>query len=73
MREGFVRLMSGAGDYDALGAKLAREHERWTEGLLAGRASAVPGLDVIRVRSTTQLTGLPATPTPAESGKRARG
>jgi len=73
MREGFVRLMSGAGDWDALQAKLAHDHERWTQGILAGRASAVPGLDVIRVRSTTQLTGLPATPTPPNSGKRARG
>jgi halogenation protein CepH len=73
MREGFVRLMSGAGDWDDLQAKLATDHERWTQGILAGRASAVPGLDVIRVRSTTQLTGLPATPTPPDSGKRARG
>jgi FAD-dependent halogenase len=73
MREAFVRLMSGAGDWDATETKLAREHERWTEGIRAGRAGAVPGLDLIRVRSTTHLTGLPANPTPQDPARRARG
>jgi flavin-dependent dehydrogenase len=73
MREAFVRLMSGGGDWDAAETKLAREHERWTEGLRAGRAGAIPGLDVIRVRSTTHLTGLPANPSPQDPKRRARG
>ena len=72
MREAFVRLMSGGGDWDAAETKLAREHGRWTDGIRAGRASAVPGLDVIRVRSTTQLTGLPALPAPQDTARRAR-
>lgn len=71
-REGFVRLMSGGGDWDAVETRLATEHERWEAGLRAGRASAIPGLDVIRVRSTTQITGLPASPR-SDPSRRARG
>jgi 2-polyprenyl-6-methoxyphenol hydroxylase-like FAD-dependent oxidoreductase len=72
-REGFVRLMSGGGDWDAAETQLAREHERWAAGIRAGRIGAIPGLDVIRVRSTTQLTGLPASPAPqGDPARRAR-
>jgi halogenation protein CepH len=59
-RATFVRLISGNGDWDAAATLVAREHARWTDGLRAGRAGAVPGADVLRVRTTTDLTGLPA-------------
>jgi flavin-dependent dehydrogenase len=58
IRETFVRLISGNGDWDAAETGLAREHARWADGIRAGRASAVPGLDVLRVRSTQAITGL---------------
>jgi halogenation protein CepH len=61
-REGFVRLISGNGDWDAAAALVAREHARWADGIRAGRAGAVPGLDVLRVRTTHEVTGLPARP-----------
>jgi flavin-dependent dehydrogenase len=61
-RESFVRLISGNGDWDAVEAALAREHARWTDGIRAGRAGAVPGTDVLRVRTTVALTGLAARP-----------
>ena len=58
-REAFVRLISGAGDWDAAETLVAREHGRWADGIRSGRAGAVPGMGVLRVRSTTDLTGLP--------------
>ena len=61
-REAFVRLISGGGDWDAAATLVAREHARWADGIRAGRAGAVPGLDVLRVRSTTEVTGLPPRP-----------
>jgi halogenation protein CepH len=61
-RESFVRLISGNGDWDAAASLLAAEHARWVDGIRAGRAGAVPGLDVLRVRATSHLTGLPAAP-----------
>ncbi|MFN8544690.1 MAG: NAD(P)/FAD-dependent oxidoreductase [Candidatus Binatia bacterium] len=59
MREAFVRLISGGGDWDAAPGLLAREHARWAEGIRAGRPAAVPGNDLLRVRSTLGITGLP--------------
>ena len=68
-RESFVRLISGNGDWDAAGSILAAEHARWVDGIRAGRPGAVPGLDVLRVRATTHLTGLPAGPRNGRSGE----
>jgi halogenation protein CepH len=59
-REAFVRLISGGGDWDAAETLVAREHARWADGIRAGRAGAVPGMDVLRVRTTADLTGLRA-------------
>jgi flavin-dependent dehydrogenase len=64
-RETFVRLISGNGDWDAAATVVAREHARWADGIRAGRAGAVPGMDMLRVRTTTALTGLPAGRAPA--------
>jgi FAD-dependent halogenase len=61
-RESFVHLISGNGDWDALGGTLEREHARWTDGIRTGRAGAVPGTDVLRVRTTASITGLPVRP-----------
>jgi halogenation protein CepH len=58
LREAFVRLISGNGDWDAAETLVAREHARWADGIRAGRAGAVPGADVLRVRSTIDVTGL---------------
>jgi halogenation protein CepH len=57
-REAFVRLISGGSDWDAASALLAREHARWAEGIRAGRPSAVPGNELLRVRRTLAVTGL---------------
>src|SRR4029077_9256553 len=61
-REAFVRLISGGADRDAVAALVTREHARWADGIRAGRAGAVPGLDLLRVRATAELTRLPARP-----------
>jgi len=61
-RAAFVRLVSGNGDWHAAPALVAREHARWTEGIRAGRPGAVPGMDLLRVRATTDVTGLPPRP-----------
>jgi halogenation protein CepH len=61
-REAFVRLISGGGDWDAAETLVASEHARWAEGLRSGRPSAVPGNDLLRVRTTSALTGLPSRP-----------
>src|SRR5207237_951878 len=57
-REAFVRLISGNGDWDAAQALLAREHARWADGIRAGRAGAVPGIELLRVGLIRRLTGL---------------
>ncbi|TMA48855.1 MAG: tryptophan 7-halogenase, partial [Deltaproteobacteria bacterium] len=57
-REAFVRLISGNGDWDGAPALLAREHARWADGIRAGRAGAVPGIELLRVGLTRRLTGL---------------
>jgi len=53
-----VRLISGNGDWDAAQALLAREHARWADGIRAGRAGAVPGIELLRVGLIRRLTGL---------------
>jgi FAD-dependent halogenase len=58
-RAAFVRLISGGSDWDAAAVSLAREHARWADGIRSGRPGAVPGVDVLRVRTTTAITGLP--------------
>ena len=62
VREAFVRLISGNGDWDTAETLVANEHARWAEGIRAGRPGAVPGLHVLRVRTTTEVTGLPPRP-----------
>ena len=62
LREAFVRLISGNGDWDAAETLVAHEHARWADGIRGGRPGAVPGLDVLRVRTTTVVTGLPPRP-----------
>jgi len=57
-RAAFVRLISGGSDWDAAAVSLAREHARWADGIRSGRPGAVPGVDVLRVRTTTAITGL---------------
>ena len=59
-RESFVRLISGGSDWDAAATSVAAEHERWAEGIRSGRPSAVPGIDLLRVRNTNVLTGIPS-------------
>ena len=61
-RETFVRLISGNGDWDAAATVVARAHARWSAGIHAGRAGAIPGTDVLRLHTTTAVTGLPAVP-----------
>ena len=58
VREAFVRLISGNGDWDAAATLVAREHARWVDGIRAGRAGAVPGVDLLRVSLARRLTGL---------------
>jgi FAD-dependent halogenase len=50
-RTAFVRLMSGGGDLD----EIDREHERWDDAIRRGRASALPGNELLRVRTTQRL------------------
>jgi len=54
-RETFVRLISGGGDWDAVGTVIAREHARWADAIRAGRAANVPGGDLLRVRATRAI------------------
>jgi halogenation protein CepH len=57
-RETFVRLISGGGDWNAAETRVAAEHARWADAIRAGRAGAVPGSDLLRVRATLNVTGL---------------
>jgi FAD-dependent halogenase len=59
-RESFVRLMSGNGDWHAMDTVVAAEHARWAEAIRTGRPGAIPGNDLLRVRRTAEITGLPA-------------
>ena len=54
-RTAFVRLMSGGGDWDALPGVLEREHARWEDAIRNGRPGAMPGNDLLRVRTTERL------------------
>src|SRR5262249_28131540 len=54
-RTSFVRLMSGGADWDALPEVLEHEHARWGDAIRLGRASALPGNDLLRVRTTERL------------------
>jgi halogenation protein CepH len=54
-RTAFVRLMSGASDWDAFPDILAREHTRLSAAIRSGRAGALPGTDILRVRTTERL------------------
>jgi halogenation protein CepH len=57
-REAFVRLISGGADRDAVGDVVAREHARWAEAIRSGRPGALPGNELLRVRTTARWTGL---------------
>jgi FAD-dependent halogenase len=57
-REAFVHLISGNGDWEVAETLVPREHARWANAIRVRRVGAVPGIDVLRVRSTTDLTGL---------------
>jgi halogenation protein CepH len=54
-RASFVRLVSGGGDWDALPDVVEREHARWGDAIGRGRAAALPGIDLLRVRTTERL------------------
>jgi halogenation protein CepH len=56
-RTAFVRLMSGAGDHEAMPELVAREHSRWADAIRASRASALPGNELLRVTTTQRLIG----------------
>jgi halogenation protein CepH len=58
LREAFVRLISGGSDWGAMSPQVAEEHARWALAIRSGQASALPGNDVLRVRTTLGLTGL---------------
>jgi 2-polyprenyl-6-methoxyphenol hydroxylase-like FAD-dependent oxidoreductase len=55
LREAFVRLISGAGDWATVPAMVADAHERWGAAIRGKRAAALPGIDVLRVRNTLGL------------------
>jgi flavin-dependent dehydrogenase len=57
-RTGFVRLMSGNADWHAMPGLVAREHDRFAHAITVGRMSALPGNELLRVRTTRQLLGL---------------
>jgi halogenation protein CepH len=54
-RQAFVRLMSGGSDWDALPETVAKEHARFEAAIASGRASQLPGVDLLRVRTTSKL------------------
>jgi len=56
-RTAFVRLMSGAGDHEAMPELVAREHSRWADAINAGRVGAIPGNELLRVTTTQRLMG----------------
>jgi halogenation protein CepH len=56
-RTAFVHLMSGGGDRDAIPALVEHEQGRWADAVRNGRASALPGADLLRVRTTKLLIG----------------
>jgi halogenation protein CepH len=54
-RTAFVRLMSGGSDWDALPDVVAQAQARWDVATRRGRVAAVPGGDMLRVRTTERL------------------
>jgi halogenation protein CepH len=54
-RTAFVRLMSGGSDWDALPDVVEQEHARWGDAISRGRAGALPGVDLLRVRTMQRL------------------
>jgi halogenation protein CepH len=56
-RTAFVRLMSGAGDHEAMPELVTREHSRWADAIKAGRVGAIPGNEMLRVTTTQRLIG----------------
>jgi halogenation protein CepH len=59
LREAFVRLISGGSDWGAMAPTVEQEQSRWTKAVRAGRMGAAPDNDVLRVRHTLGVTGLP--------------
>jgi flavin-dependent dehydrogenase len=57
LREAFVRLISGGSDWGAMAPEVAQEHSRWADAIRTGRASALPGNELLRVRHTLEMTG----------------
>ena len=58
LRGAFVRLVSGGGDRAAMAdfaAFVGQEHDRWDRAIRAGRVSALPGNELLRVRTTQRL------------------
>lgn len=60
LREAFVRLISGASDWATVPDVLAQEHERWDAAIRDGRPAAMPGIDLLRVRTTIGLMRTPS-------------
>lgn len=58
-RTGFVRLMSGNADWHAMPEMVAREQDRFAHAIKVGRTAAMPGNELLRVRTTRQLMGSP--------------
>jgi flavin-dependent dehydrogenase len=56
-RTAFVRLMSGGGDRETMPELVTREQDRWTDAIRFGRVGALPGGELLRVRTTKQLLG----------------
>lgn len=57
-RSAFVRLISGGGDREEipeLDALVTGEHDRWAEAIQSRRASAMPGVELLRVQLTRKL------------------
>jgi hypothetical protein len=54
-RTAFVRLVSGGADREAIPALVEREQERWAAATRSGRAAALPGAELLRVRATERL------------------
>ena len=56
LRQGFVRLISGGSDWNAIAPLIDEEHARWEAGIQGGHTRGVPGSDLFRVRNTLRLT-----------------
>lgn len=54
-RTAFVRLISGGSDWDAIPRAVSEEQDRIDEALRSGRISAMPGNELLRVRTTRRL------------------